>query len=65
MVELCHSMPLQWPLNFAYRPTTALIGYGALVCVEYGPEWCLSMQYNPTPMQSAYNKISCIVSFAY
>ena len=28
---------------FTDRDTAALTGYGALVCVEYGPESCLSM----------------------
>jgi hypothetical protein len=41
---------------FAYRPTAALIGYGALVCEEYMPVSCLSMQLNSTPTHSAYSK---------
>ena len=48
----CKNSPVQseWQRSiygnglYAYRPTAALIGYGALVCVEYGPESCQSMQ---------------------
>ena len=50
----CKHSPLQseWHRSiyvnglFAYRDTAALIGYGAPVCVEYGPELCQLQRRN-------------------